>query len=340
MLDQRRLAVLRALVADYVATQEPVGSKGLVERHELGVSPATVRNDLSVLEDQGLVVQPHTSAGRVPTAQGYRVFVDGLSAVKPLTATERKAIGAFLDGAVDLDDVLRRSVRLLAQLTQQVAVVQYPRLQSSRVRHLEVLALGPVRLMVVLIVDTGRVEQRVVELAEPLGDDDAADLRRLSASRISGQRLADAGVALADLADAVAPSVRPAATAVVAALLETLVEAPDERLAVAGTGNLARSPADFPGSVRPVLDALEEQVVLLRLLEEVHDPSTVLVRIGEETGDASLREASVVSTAYGGEAGTALAALGVLGPVRMDYPSTMGAVAAVARYVGRLLAES
>ena len=147
-------------------------------------------------------------------------------------------------------------------------------------------------------------------------------------------------MALADLTDAVAPAARPAATAVVAALLETLVEAPDERLAVAGTGNLARSPGDFPGTVRPVLDALEEQVVLLRLLEEVHDPSTVLVRIGEETGDDALREASVVSTAYGGEAGTALAALGVLGPVRMDYPSTMGAVAAVARYVGRLLAES
>ena len=129
--DERRLAVLRAIVEDYVATQEPVGSKALVERHHLGVSPATIRNDMAALEEDGLIAQPHTSAGRVPTDKGYRLFVDRLSQVKPLTPAERRAIQAFLDGAVDLDDVVRRTVRLLAQLTRQVAVVQYPSLTRS-----------------------------------------------------------------------------------------------------------------------------------------------------------------------------------------------------------------
>ena len=140
--DERRLEVLRAIVQDYVSTNDPVGSKALAERHDLGVSPATIRNDMAVLEEQGYITQPHTSAGRVPTDKGYRLFVDRLSAVKPLSVAEKRAIERFLDGAVDLHDVLGRTVRLLAQLTRQVAVVQYPTLSRSAVRHLEVVQLA------------------------------------------------------------------------------------------------------------------------------------------------------------------------------------------------------
>src|SRR4051795_579774 len=128
MSDERRLAVLRAIVEDYVQTREPVGSKALVERHQLGVSSATIRNDMAVLEDEGLIAQPHTSAGRVPTDAGYRVFVDKITELKPLSGAERRAIQSFLEEAADLDDVLYRAVRTLAQLTRHVAVVQYPSL--------------------------------------------------------------------------------------------------------------------------------------------------------------------------------------------------------------------
>src|SRR5207248_11211951 len=136
-----RSEVLRAIVADYVSNQEPVGSKTIVERHNLGVSSATVRNDMATLEEEGYITQPHTSAGRIPTDKGYRLFVDRLSEIKPLSTAERRAITTFLDSGTDLDDVLRRSVRLLAQLTRQVAVVQYPMLTNAAVRHLEVVPL-------------------------------------------------------------------------------------------------------------------------------------------------------------------------------------------------------
>src|ERR1700692_3584278 len=141
--DERRFQVLRAIVADFVATKEPIGSKSLVERHNLGVSSATVRNDMAVLEAEGYIAQPHTSSGRVPTEKGYREFVDRLDDIKPMSAPERRAIQSFLESGVDLDDVLRRAVRLLAQLTRQVAVVQYPTLSTSTVRHLEVIAVTP-----------------------------------------------------------------------------------------------------------------------------------------------------------------------------------------------------
>src|ERR1700759_3993364 len=119
--DERRFEVLRAIVADYVSTQEPVGSKVLVERYNLGVSPATIRNDMAALEDEGLIAQPHTSAGRVPTDKGYRLFVDRLSEVKPLSPAEKRAIQSLLDGAVDLEDVVNRTAPLLAHIPQQVA---------------------------------------------------------------------------------------------------------------------------------------------------------------------------------------------------------------------------
>ncbi len=173
----RRLEVLRAIVEDFIATNEPVGSKTLADRHNLGVSPATIRNDMAVLEEEGLIAQPHTSAGRIPTDAGYRLFVDRLTELKPLTGAERRAIQTFLDGAADLDDVLHRAVRLLAQVTKHVAVVQYPSLSRSRVRHLELVGLTSSRLMLVLITDTGRVEQRVVDLPVPVADESVFDLR-------------------------------------------------------------------------------------------------------------------------------------------------------------------
>ena len=140
-MDDRKLDVLRAIVEDYVATREPVGSKALVERHRLDVSPATIRNDMAVLEDEGYLIQPHTSAGRIPTDKGYRLFVDRLTTIKPLSGAERRAISTFLAGAADVDDIVHRTVRLLAQLTQQVALVQYPAARSTTIRHVELVSL-------------------------------------------------------------------------------------------------------------------------------------------------------------------------------------------------------
>jgi heat-inducible transcriptional repressor len=337
--DERRLEVLRAIVQDYVSSNDPVGSKALAERHDLGVSPATIRNDMAVLEEQGYITQPHTSAGRVPTDKGYRLFVDRLSTVKPLSAAERRAIERFLDGAVDLHDVLSRSVRLLAQLTQQVAVVQYPSLSRSAVRHLEVVQVAAARLMLVLITDTGRVEQRVIDCPVDVDAEAVAELRTLLNSAFGGVKLVDASGKVPDLVDSAPRHLRGLVATVSATLLETLVEPSEDRLVIGGTANLTRGNAlDFPGTVRPLLEALEEQVVVLRLMGQV-DASTVLVRIGEENAHEALTGASFVSVGYG-KTDRPLGGLGIVGPTRMDYPGNMAAVRAVARYVGHLLAES
>jgi heat-inducible transcriptional repressor len=337
VLDDRKLAVLRAIVEDFVSTNEPVGSKSLVDRHNLDVSPATIRNDMAVLEEQGYIVQPYTSAGRIPTDQGYRLFVDRLSGVKPLSGAERRAIETFLGGAYDLDDVVMRTVRLLAQLTRQVAVVQYPSLTKSAVRHIELVPLTDRRLLLVLITDTGRVEQRTVELPAPIGDEAITQLRAVLNACLDGRKLADVATVVAELPDRVTPVERPNAAAVFSVIVETLVERHEERVIVGGAANLTQ--ADFSRGLREVLEALEEQVVLMRLLGESGDQATVTVRIGSENDVQGLRSTSLVATGYG-TGDQSLARLGVLGPTRMDYPTAMGAVRAVARYVGQILAES
>jgi heat-inducible transcriptional repressor len=339
VIDDRKLDVLRAIVEDYVQTQEPVGSKALVDRHQLGVSPATVRNDMAALEEEGFIMQPHTSAGRIPTDKGYRLFVDRLTSVKPLSPAERRAIATFLQGAVDLDDVVHRSVRLLAQLTQQVAIVQYPTLSRSTVRHVEVVTLSATKLLLVVITSAGRVEQRIVELPSAVDDDVLGDLRARLNTAVVGQHLSDAAGRIASLPTMFHRDDLATVAQIVAAFAEAVADdRSGDKVAFGGTANLVLFGEDFDASIRPLLEALEEHVVLLKLLGEATSPSRVTVRIGHEVPHEQLAATSVVASGYG-PGSEPIATLGVLGPIRMDYPGSMAAVTAVARYVSQMLSD-
>jgi heat-inducible transcriptional repressor len=238
--------------------------------------------------------------------------------------------------------VLRRAVRLLAQLTRQVAIVQYPTLSTSTVRHLEVIALTPARLLMVVITDTGRVDQRVVELGDIIDDHQLSQLREMLGQALDGKKLSAASVAVADLAAHLegrggqSKSLTDAVGRSATVLLESLVEHTEERLLLGGTANLTRNTADFGGSLRSILEALEEQVVVLRLLAAQQQAGKVTVRIGHETEAEQMVGTSVVSTTYG-TLDTVYGGMGVLGPTRMDYPGTIASVAAVAMYIGEVL---
>lgn len=336
MSEPRKLEVLRAIVEDYVHTREPVGSKALVERHHLGVSSATIRNDMAALEEEGLIVAPHTSSGRIPTDKGYRIFVDQISSVKPLSAAERRAISVLLEGSTDLDDVLERTVRTLAHLTNQVAVVQYPRSADATVRHIEFVSLAGRQVLVVLILASGKVEQSVIDLGATLDDAELACLRQIFLAALHGCAVSTLPEFAAKVPAGVPATEQGPAVRLAQGLALLARNAREDRIVMAGTANLARSNNDFPLSIGPVLDALEEQVVLLRLLEAMaQDSLGMAVVIGRENPHDSLAEASVVASSYGPGEG---AKLGVVGPTRMDYPNTMSSVRAVAQYLSRILA--
>lgn len=329
----RQLEILKAIVDEYVATEEPVGSKTLAARSGLGVSPATIRNEMAVLEDAGLITQPHTSAGRIPTNRGYRVFVDQLAEVKPLSTAERKAIENFLDGATDLDDVISRTVRLLAQVTKQVAVVQYPSLIKANVHHIELVLLNPNRIMIVLITDTGRVEQKMVELAFEITENVLSDIHKKVNSVISKQSLSNVANRVENFSANYRGNEKSNVVVIISTLTEMAIEHPEEKVVLAGASNLARANQDLSNSIHPILEALEEQVVLLRLLSGTD--ASVKVQIGDEQSEKSLRTTSLVKVGYAD-----IGALGILGPTRMDYAASISAVNAVANYVGSFLTEN
>jgi len=339
MVSERSLEVLRVIVQDYVASREPVGSKSIVERHSFGVSAATIRNDMALLEEEELIAAPHTSSGRVPTDKGYRLFVDHLAEMRPLTPAQRTAIETFLGHSVDLDDVLSRTVRLLSQLTNQVALVQYPSVARSRIRHIELVALSPRRLLSVMITDSGAVEQRVIELSAELSDEDVAEIRGAINGAAAGLTLAEATARLRDLPAALTERTRALVDPVAGALLDQIAANRQEKLVMAGAANLVRTELDFPGTITPVLEAIEEQVVLLRLFDEMAtDQNGVGASIGRENAGSGLTEASILASGYSA-AGSDVARIGLLGPLRMDYSSNMAAVRAVARYLSRLLGD-
>ena len=339
MVSERGLQVLRAIVQDYVDTREPVGSKAIVERHAFGVSAATIRNDMALLEDEELIAAPHTSSGRVPTDKGYRVFVDHLAEIRPLSPAQRAAIATFLDGPGDLDDALARTVRALTQLTGQVAIVQYPSFSKATITHVELVALDPSRILVIVVTDTGRVSQRLALLSGALDETDLARVRAEVSTLLVGRSVRQGAKRVEEQTDADARTPHQSAvTEILRVVQEELDEFRQDRLVMAGAANLALRESDFRGSIYPLLEAIEEQVTILRLLGEmVADDNGLAASIGRENEAFGLSEASVIASDY--DATGARARVGLMGPTRMDYPSNLAAVRAVARYLTRLLAE-
>ena len=340
LISERPLEVLKAIVSDYIQSREPVGSKSLVERHAFGVSAATIRNDMAILEEEELIVAPHTSSGRVPTDKGYRLFVDRLSEVKPISNAERAAIEGFLSKSSDLDETLGHTVRLLSQLTNQVALVQYPSLGRASVRHVELIAIDDKKLLLMLISDSGRIQQQVVDV--PGGYDSLAieKLRNILNDSVAGKPLSMVPETLKAIRSKLSSNDQKVTEKIVAEL-NLLVEAnSQEKVLLAGTSNLARREQDFPGSISPVLEAIEEQVVLLKLISGMQaDQHGVSLSIGRENSIDALSNTSVVVSGYE-SSGSEIAKVGVIGPTRMDYSSNIGAVRAVARYLTQSLGGS
>jgi heat-inducible transcriptional repressor len=279
----------------------------------------------------------------VPTDKGYRLYVDTLARIRPLTSAQRSAIERFLGESTDLEDALARSVRLLAQLTNQVAVVQYPSLKRTQVRHIDLVAVGEDRVLCVLILGTGVVEQQIASLpAARVTEAWVNGLRDRIAGVLVGHDLEEAVTEAQRLAASVdewaAPSEAELVHRVLDAVLSQLRANRSERITIAGAANLSR-PGDFANSLPAVLEAIEEQVTLLRLFGELaRSGGEVSASIGRENAPYGIEGAAVLASSYEHD-GDTRSNLGVLGPMRMDYAANIAAVRAVASYLSRTLGE-
>jgi heat-inducible transcriptional repressor len=330
MLDDRKAAILSAVVQEYIETAQPVGSGRVTDTPGVTVSSATVRNEMAALEEQGYLVQPHTSAGRIPTDKGYRFFVDRLRDIEPaLIASDRGRVRDFFETANgELESTLARTSDLLTVLTDCAAVVVGPNSGAATIRSTQLVDLSAHVAMVVAIMSNGVIEKRTVEVASELTPEIVDDAARRLAGAVDGKTLNELELELDDCG----PS-DPLLTAALAALNAAGREA---EVYVGGASRVA-SAFEAVEQVRDILTILEQQIVVVSLISDVLGRG-MRVAIGEETGVEPLAECSLVVAPYtieGEPAGT----IGVLGPTRMDYGQALAAVAVVSRRLGTVLGE-
>jgi heat-inducible transcriptional repressor len=331
-LSARKREILRLVVEEYVATGQPVGSKALVERAHLDVSPSTVRNELSELEAIGLLTHPHTSAGRVPTESGYRLYTDDLvGAIEgrpgpfPLDLTEMR---------IELEEALRRTTETLSEATHLLALVSAPSLEAAAVRHVDVVQLQPRVVIVVVITASGSVSKRLVELEDPVDPGLVEWARAYLEETVVGRRASanvlrrafeDPGLSMRERY--FLEIVRPAFAEVAAQATELYVGGAASLLGDARGAELE--------ACQRLLEVLERRAAVLGLLQEALDPRRPVVRVGPELGGEELEGASYVGAMYG-LPNRSLGAVGLLGPLRMDYEKAIRSVRAAAFELSRL----
>jgi len=334
-LTRRQQEILARVVEEYVATGQPVGSKTLVERSGLGVSSSTVRNDFAALEAAGLLTHPHTSAGRVPTERGYRLYAEEL-----LQRAETRPDGFPLglsELRTEIEHALQATTEMLSEVTRLLALVSAPPLEAASVRHVELLLLQPTTVMVVVITSAGGVTKRTFTFSSPVDPGLASWAREYLNESLAGvqlgtrtfrQRFDDPG--LGPRERAFLDALRPAFDG---------LTAQDQRLYVGGAaGLLGEARADELEACQRLLEVLEQRATVLELMGDAIGPRRAFVRVGEELENPALRDAALVGSTYG-LANRALGSVSLLGPVRMDYEKALRTVRGAAHELSRFIEQ-
>ena len=342
MISDRNMAVLRAIIEDFIATNEPVSSKAIVEKHSFGVSSATIRNDMAQLEEEGYIAAPHTSSGRVPTDKGYRVFVDQLLEAEAVAAERKRNLAELnrifsktLDQLTDLDERLQTSAQLLAKATGEAAVVQYPNLKSVSVSAVELVQISENRVLILLITDAERIQQHVVVLKSKLSTANLATIKQKISAELAGKPVESLVEKLASLVKSFSPELRDNVAIIVSGIALLLDANKQDKIAFAGAANLLRNEEQFAGSLASLLKTFDEQSEIWQVLNswqlEEAKPRAI---IGSEHSIFELSNSSLLFSGYSNQ-GTEVAKVAVVGPTRMNYPRNFAAVLALSKLLSK-----
>jgi heat-inducible transcriptional repressor len=341
MISERNAAVLRSIIEDFILTNEPVSSKALLERHQFGVSSATIRNDMAVLEEEGYIQAPHTSSGRVPTDKGYRVFVDQMinsettAELKKNLVELNRLFSNTLDQLTDLDEKLQTSAQLLAKATGEAAVVQYPNLQSTFVRSIEFVKVSDSRVLVLLITQADRIAQHIVVLSNEITDNQLADLKKSFSQVCQGSSIESLPEKLNDLISKSSSESLANVKALSEGLLVLIKANKQDKVAFAGASNLVRAEQEFAGGLSSLLETFDEGTDIWKVLNlwkiEAETPKAI---IGSENSVFEFSTSSLVLSGYSNH-GTDLAKIAVLGPTRMNYARNLAAVLALSQLLSK-----
>lgn len=338
-MDERKRLILQAITDDYIASAEPVGSRTIARKYRLGVSPATIRNEMADLEEAGYLQQPHTSAGRIPSDKGYRFYVDALVDPSDPTEEERQLlIEDVLLRVGAIDEMIQRTARILALLTQYISFIVVPSAKECVCKHFQLIALDPNHLLVVLVTEPGFVQNRILRIDEPI---EPEELERLNA--FLGQRLR--GVTIRDVTASLVSELRvelsrSALFQTVMELLSTGLDNPgEERLYLEGATNIFEHP-EFRDveRARAVLGLFDERDTMYSLVNEATQRSGMAVTIGSENPLSEMHECSLVTATITMGQRT-IGTLGLLGPTRMNYGRVMGIMQFVSEGLSEVLSH-
>lgn len=338
-LSARSRQILEAIVEDYIATAEPVGSSAVARRHALTLSSATVRNVMANLEEMGLLVSPHTSAGRIPTEKAYRFYVDSLVALRQVTREEKRRIVSHCrQTGAGISDILKETSRTLSQLSNYMGIVVAPSFTADVFRHMEFIRLGPRRILAILVSSNGSVQNRLIETGEDMSQDDLVQMGNYLNELMQGLTIAQArDRILQEMASEKARYDQLMSRAL--RISEQAVSVDSEEIFVEGQARILDQPEfSDAGRMKEIFRAFEQKGTLLQLLSRCMNAEGVQIYIGSETSLSQSAGISLITSRFVTSSNT-VGMLGVIGPTRMGYSSVIPIVDYTARMVSRILSE-
>lgn len=339
-LNRRKQQVLEAIVESYIATAEPVSSRTIARKYQLGVSSATIRNEMADLEEMGLIEQPHTSAGRVPSERGYRYYVDWLMRKTHLTAHEETLIHAvFTQKIWELAMLIQQTIKLVTELTDYLVFSLGPQMEHAALQQIQFLPLSPERTLLVMVAETGWVESKIVDLPIPVSVEELDDIAKVFNTYFRGLTFARITRTILQSVYNELSKQRQLLNLVLEIIESILTQESGEALYLGGARNILKQPEyrDVK-KVHHLLGLIEEENVLRTILTEA-DPTGITVRIGKENKYHEIQNCSIVTAVYSlGE--NALGAFGLLGPIRMNYARAIAVVEYIAEALSKVLSRS
>lgn len=338
MLDERKQSILLAIVHDYIESAEPIGSRTVAKKYKLGVSPATIRNEMADLEELGYIEQPHTSAGRVPSERGYRYYVDYLMKRKDLSREEEKMILQEFEAKVkDVGQIIQKTSQLISQITSYTALVLQTHTGKSNFKHLQLVQMGPVQAMAIVIMDSGAVHHRIIDVPESISGVDLETISRVLNAKLHGLTIESIKLTLLKEIYFELARHKHVVDLAVEIIQDSLALKKEDKIYLGGVFNILNQP-EFHNveKVKTLLSLLEQEELLCELLAGADREAGVTVRIGHEINQHVIRECSVVSAPLR-VSGSTVGSIGVLGPTRMDYARVISVVDFMTESLARVL---
>ena len=335
-IDERKIKVLQAIINDYIMTGEPVGSRTIAKKYDLGVGPATIRNEMADLEELGYLEQPHTSAGRIPSSKGYRLYVDSLMEVDPLTIQEELRIKEYIINSAlyEVDKIVKQASTLLSELTNLTCIVQTPSVRKSYIKSIQLLAIDKHNLLLVIVAQSGLIKNHRIRIVEMPEQNELQRINEILGIRLKNLTIEEINLEVINSLKIELTGYDEIFNAMLPALYDTLSESDSSDVLVEGTTNIFNYPEyNDISKAKEILSLLNNKDCVIELLEQSGD---ITVKIGEENFFPEAKECSVISAEYS-LGGRPIGTIGLIGPRRINYSKVIAIMAQVMKELNKSL---